>query len=441
MSSSTRIALDTTVIQSAFADGTAIYTSAPSLPAPIAAMHLVFAGADQLPVHPGELEVLLEWMQRGTKRRSRRDLSDAFGAMGVEPTLVSMAGGLVFTVQALDAVHAPITALAHELLYEPALDTDELVHVLQEFDEDDRSSTDEASEILGRAQRRARWWGTTLSAPTNGTPRTRKALTAEYLRELHARIFTRPAIVAVASEHASAWLTSIERDLIVGRPARTLDYHAPERAALKVPPMQLVVDAPTMEHAALMRFAPGPSATDMRALAAARLHHEALCDGMSAPFMSELRGQQAFSYSVSSSLVDRSDLWDQAFEVEPEPKRVLDAITAAQALWEDDDLLDDADFDRARIQQATSERLQIIDAGRALATALREEILRGRPLNWRDQLAQLRDTIDDDEARAMGRQYGLAKPALATIIIGPAKKLPKALRSDAMDLRTLFELS
>lgn len=440
MSPSPRIALDTTVIQSAYPDGTAIFTSAPSLPAPIAAMHVVYAGVGQLPVHPGELEVLLEWMQRGTKRRSRRDLSDAFGAMGVEPALVSMAGGVVFTVQALDAVHTPVTALAREMLYEPALDTDELAHVLQEFDEDDRSSMDESTEILGRAQRLARWWGTTLSAPTNGTPKTRKALTDTYLRELHARIFTRPAIVAVASEHASSWLTSIERDLIVGRPARAFEYEAPARATLVVPPMQLVVDAPMMEHAAVMRFAPGPSATDLRTLAAVRLHHEALCDGMSAPLMAELRGQQAFSYAVSSGLVDRTDLWDQAFEVEPEPQRVLEAIEAAQALWSDDDLLEDIDFDRARIQQATSERLQIIDAGRALAAALREEILRGRALNWRDQLAQLRDTISDDEARAVGQQYGLAQPALATIIIGPAKLLPASIRDGAMDLKTLFDL-
>lgn len=427
------------VFESSLAGGTRVFTTAPELAAPIANVHIIFALEKDTPTIPGELEVLLEWMQRGTQTRTRRALGEAFGALGVEPQLTSFDAAVAFSFQALDVIREPICALAAEQLFSPALLEDELAEILREFDEDERASYDEPSDIAGRAHRLARWSGTPLWLPPNGSVSSRKELSADYLRSLHASIFRRPAIIAVASSQSAPWVDAVDKHLVSARDAALFPYRAASRAALSPAPRQVVVDAPTMDHAVIMRFAPGPAANDLHAIARARLLHEALCEGMSAPLMNELRGQQALSYTVSSSLIDRGDLWDQLFEIEPEPKHVQRALDSAQKLWSDASLLTQEDFDRARAQIATSERIHTIDAGRALSTTLREEILRGRPIGWRAQLDALRANITTEEAIDSARHWGLSQPALATVIVGPAKKLPKAYRADAMTLAEVFD--
>lgn len=426
------------VREHALSGGAKAIVTAPSLDAVIATCIGVYALKSSLPEIPGELEVLLEWMQRGTKHHSREALGNAFGALGITPVLTSMNGGVTFVLQCLDACREPALQLARELLYEPLFDEDELQNVLQEFDEDDRSCTDDPGEITSRAQLRARWSGTMLSAPANGTVRTRRQLTPAYLKALHAKIFTQPSLVGIGTSYPDAWLRDTERWLLQDRPARRFDYRPAERAVLPAKPRDLVVNVPTMEHAAVLRFCPGPSGT-MRELAAAKLHHEALTDGMSAPLMAELRGQLALSYSVSSGLVDRNDMWDQLYEVEPEPARVEAALEAAEALWQRKDLLAEEDIRRGRAQIAMSTRLRSIDASSVILTAMREDLLRGRPLDWRDTFADELQQVGTEEAIAAAQRYGLSQPAICTIIVGPVKQLPKTYRSDAMDLKTLFE--
>lgn len=419
-------------------DGARALTTLPGLDAGLATIALVFALDRNEPETPGELEVLLEWMQRGTQRYSRQELGDAFGALGVTPHLIPMSGGIVFIAQCLDAVRTPILALAREQLYAPRFDHDELQNVLDEFDEDDDASMDDPDEVAARAQRLARWAGSTLAAPSNGTATTRAALTTQSLRALHERLFTRPAIIAAASADAQGWLDDTVAVLTRGRPPRVCDYTPSSRATLTLQPRDLVVAMPTMEHAAVIRVSPGPPA-DLRALAAAQLHHEALTDGMSAPLMAELRGKHALSYSVSSQLVDRNDLWDQVYEVEPEPGRVDEALRAVEELWAQRELLNAPDLARARAQLATSARLRTIDANEAILTALREDLLRDRPLDWREQLAQLRAQLTLDDVRLAGAQYGHALAPICTIIVGPVDQLPQGYRSDAMSLEEIFD--
>ena len=246
-------------------------------------------------------------------------------------------------------------------------------------------------------------------------------------------------MIAIAAETNEPWRDCLSRHLVEGRPARRFPFQPATRSSLPARPQQVVVDAPTMDHASVMRFAPGPNAHDLRAIASAKLYHEALCEGMSAPLMNELRGQHALSYSVSSSLIDRGDLWDQLFEVEPAPNRVNEAIARAQALWQNKELLEQEDFERARAQLRTSERIHAIDAARALSITLREAILRGRPITWRDQLQEMRETLQMEEVINASRGWGLAAAPLATVIIGPAKALPKSLRADAISVEQAFD--
>lgn len=426
------------VSEHALSGGAKAIVTLPSLDAVIATCIGVYALESSLPEIPGELDVLLEWMQRGTQRHSREALGNAFGALGITPVLTGMNGGVSFVIQCLDACREPALQLARELLYEPLFDEDELQNVLQEFDEDDRSCTDDPMEIASRAQLLARWSGTKLSAPANGTTRTRRQLTPEYLKTLHARIFTQPSLLGIGTSDAEAWLRDTERWLLQDRPLRQFDYRPAERATLLVRPHDLVVNVPTMEHAAVLRFSPGPSGS-MREIAAAKLHHEALTDGMSAPLMAELRGQLALSYSVSSGLVDRNDMWDQLYEVEPEPARVEAALEAAETLWRQPNLLTEEDVRRGRAQISMSTRLRAIDASSVILTAMREDLLRGRPLNWRDAFAFEVAQVGTEEAIAAAQAYGLSQPAICTIVVGPVKQMPAKYRADAMDLKTLFE--
>lgn len=432
------ISMTSFVIESSHPGGTRVFTTAADLVAPIANIHLIFALESDTPNIPGEIDVLLEWIQRGTKKRSRMAIGQAFGALGVEPQLTTFDSSIAFSVQALDAIRDPICALAAEMLFTPAFDEDELVRVLAEYDEDERASHDEPSDIAARAHRFARWSRTPLYLPSNGSASTRAQLTADYLKSLHERIFTRPAIVAIASQMSSEWLRSIETSLLHDRPSANV-FRPAQRSLLAPEPRQVVVDAPSMDHAVVMRFGMGPNANDLSEIAHAKLFHEALCDGMSAPLMNELRGQQALSYTVSSALIDRGDLWDQLFEIEPEPKRVQEALDNARKLWGDDSLLMEEDFERARAQIATTERLNILDAGRALSTILREEILRGRPLGWRESLAEARENVDMHAAIKAAQSWGLSGDSLGTVIVAPAKKLPKALRSEAISVAEIFD--
>lgn len=435
MSTSTPIAL---VRETTLPDGAKAYLNHPSLDAATTTFIAVFALEDSETYQPGELDLLLEWMQRGTQSYSREALGNAFGALGIVPVLSQINGGVLLVLQALDACRGPALQLAQELVYAPLFDEDELEDVRQEMDEDDRSSTDDPGEIVARAQRLARWYGSSLSAPNGGTAQTRSQQSPEQLKQLHAKIFTRPAIFGLGSSAQDAWLKSADHYLLHGRPERQTEYRPAYRATIAARPRNIVVNAPTMEHASVLRFSPGPPANDIRALAAARLHHEALTDGMSAPLMAQLRGQQALSYSVSSQLVDRNDLWDQLYEVDPDPDRVEESLSAVEELWATPQLLTEVDIARGRAQIATSTRLRIIDANEAILTTMREDVLRGRALDWRDQLAQELAALSHQDILEAAHHYGLSQEPIATVIVGPVEKMNRRFREDAVDIQTLF---
>lgn len=427
------------ILEQHLSDHTRVYTSAPALVAPIAQIHCIFALPSTLPEIPGEIPALLEWMQRGTKSYSRSEIFDAFGAIGIEPQLSMLPGAVLFSMQCLDACRAQALGYAQELLYRPAFENDELQDVLKEFDEDDNASKDDPGQISHRAQRLARWNGTTLAAPVNGTRKTRKKLHAKHLRTLHETVFRRPAIIAIASEQSDEWIEEIQRALIVDRPARIVDYVAPTRSAIHATPRDVFVDAPTLDHAIVARYSPGPSPSRAEAVAAAFLHHEALTDGMSSPFLTTLRGEHALSYSVSSMLIDRGDGWDQCYEIEPSPDRVDEALEAGTALWKDPSMLSDEDFRRGLVGLATAERLQTLDARRALGHALRHEILWNRPLVWREEVLRAIQATDPAHARSMGAVYGMTQTPFCTIIIGKKALLPARYREDMLNLNALFD--
>lgn len=420
-------------------DGTRVYTTRAALDAPIAQIHCVFALPSTLPVTPGEIPVLLEWMQRGTQKRSRSEIFDAFGALGIEPQLTMLHSGVLFSIQCLDACRDLALKYARELLYEPAFDANELADVLEELDEDDRASRDDPDQISYRAQRLARWHGTTLSAPVNGTERTRSDLTPDYLQELHTSVFSRPHIVGIASETSGAWVSEISSTLLHDRPARRYDYQPPSLDRIKAKPRDIFVHAPTLEHAIVSCYSPGPRVDDPANLAASFLHHEALTDGMSAPLMVQLRGQQALSYAVSSQLLDRGERWDQCFEIEPSPDRVEEALAAARSLWMQSNALTPEDFQRARIGLMTEERLQTLDARRALSHALRQEILWNRPLGWRADHILAISKAQPHKAERQGSTYGMSQDPLCTIVIGKRERLSGRFTQEMIDLDDLFD--
>lgn len=427
------------IFEQHLSDHTRVYTTSPSLVAPIAQIHCIFALPSALPDVPGEVPALLEWMQRGTESYNRSEIFDAFGAIGIEPQLSMLPGAVLFSMQCLDSCREQALDYAQELLYRPAFDTDELQDVLKEFDEDDDASKDDPGQISHRAQRLARWNGTTLAAPVNGTHTTRQRLDFGYLRKLHETVFRRPAILAIASEERHEWIEQIQRTLIEDRPPRIVDYVAPTRSAIHATPRNVFVDAPTLDHAIVARYSPGPSPSKAEEVAAAFLHHEALTDGMSSPLMTKLRGEQALSYSVSSMLIDRGDAWDQCYEIEPSPDRVDEALDAGSALWQTPSALSDEDFRRGLVGLATNERLQTLDARRALAHALRHEILWNRPLFWRADLVNAIQATDPAQARAMGARYGMTQQPFCTVVIGKMSMLPTHYRDDMLDLDTLFD--
>lgn len=427
------------IVAQHLSDHTRVYTTAPKLVAPIAQIHCIFALPSVLPQIPGETPALLEWMQRGTESYSRSEIFDAFGAIGIEPQLSMLPGAVLFSMQCLDACREQALLYAQELLYRPAFEDEELQDVLKEFDEDDNASKDNPGEISHRAQRRARWNGTTLAAPVNGTRKTRKDLDADYLKTLHETVFRRPAIIAIASEHRDAWINDLRGHLVVDRPARIIDYVSPTRSAIHATPRDIFVNAPTLDHAIVARYSLGPSPSKAEAVAAAFLHHEALTDGMSSPFMTTLRGEKALSYAVSSMLIDRGDGWDQCYEIEPSPDRVDEALDAGSALWNTPDALSEEDFRRGLVGLATNERLQTLDARRALAHALRHEILWNRALGWREDLLRSIQTSDPAQARSMHAHYGMTQEPLCTIVIGKKDLLPASYRADMIDLDTLFD--
>lgn len=421
------------------ADGTRVYTTSSTLDAPVAQIHCVFALPSALPEIAGEVPVLLEWMQRGTEAYSRSEIFDAFGALGIEPQLSMLPSGILFSMRCLDACREVALRYAQELLFRPAFEDAELADVLLEMDQEDRASRDVAGQISYRAQRRARWHGTTLAAPVNGTLKTRKKLDAAYLRGLHATLFERPALLAIASEESGAWIAALQATMIQDRPERTHAYTPATASYSKATPRNIYVDAPTLEHAVVSRYSPGPQAGDRATVARAFLHHEALTDGMSAPWMVQLRGAQALSYAVSSMLLDRGTGWDQCYEVEPSPDRVEEALLAAEALWQQPDALTEEDFRRARIALHTQERLQTIDARRALAHSLRHEILWNRPVGSHQQQIDAILQADADEALGMGGEYGMSQSPLCTVVVGRKADLPPAFHAEIIDLDALFD--
>lgn len=427
------------VIEQRLADDTRVYTTSADLDAPIAQIHCVFALPSLLPTIAGETAVLLEWMQRGTVARSRSEIFDAFGALGIEPQLTLLPSGILFSMQCLDACRTLALSYARELLYEPAFDEDELADVLEELNEDDRASRDDPDQISYRAQRLARWHGTALSAPLNGTTRTRKSLDISHLKKLHAQIFERPAILGIASAEPAAWVHALEASLVHDRPLRTHAYLPPSASAIAATPRDVYVHAPTLEHAVVVRYSPGPKLTPTDALAETFLHHEALTDGMSAPLMVRLRGQQSLSYAVSSQLIDRGDGWDQCFEIEPSPDRVEEALDAGRALWAAPDVLTEEDFRRARIGLITDERLQTIDARRALSHSLRHDVLWNRPVGSHQDRVHAISKAEAARAQQQGIAYGMTQPPLCTIVLGNKKKLAARFRAEIIDLDRLFD--
>lgn len=414
-----------------------ILTTDPGLDAPLTRLYVLYALPHFPPKIPGEWSVLLEWMQRGTRTRSRIQMFQDFGRYGIEPHCTISDHVAVMSIQCLDACRDAALELLQDLIYRPAFEDTSLDDILDELDEDDQAMMDDPDEITARARRWGRWHGSTLAYPVDGTMQTRASLSATYLRSLHEQLFTRPSCIAIASAQAEAWVDATHRMLCDNRPQKANPIQAPRFDQLNCTPQNITVHVPTMEHAVVGQYALGPPNTSPEELALATLHHHALTDGMSAPWMTYLRGERALSYAVSSSLIRRGTLIDHYIEIEPSPDRILEAIHAAHTLWMDPDTVQPNDIERAKTGIDTDWKMQNMDASRALITALSNEVIPHLPLGYYDRLY---DYIlhHVNGVGDVHRRYGLSRPPLCTIIVGPCDRMNASLQAHVMDVSTLF---
>ncbi|HWO70665.1 MAG TPA: pitrilysin family protein [Actinomycetota bacterium] len=383
----------------------------------------VLAGSrDERPRISGASHFLEHLLFKGTRRRSARDIAEAFDAVGGDVNAFTAKEYTCFYARVLDrdlpmAVDHLCDMLEHSLLRPEDVESERRV-ILEEI----HMHEDSPDELIHDVFNEALWPGHPLGRPVLGTRASVQAATREQIRRFYRRHYVPGNLVVVATgsvDHdqllellsASMAVGSVRSD---GEPTGW-NLRAGGRAP--APSGRTVVVRRKTEQAHIVLGTNGLARTDPDRFAFG-IVNGAVGGGMSSRLFQRIREERGLAYSVYSYHTMYTEAGVFAAYAGTTPAQAPDVIALMRAELEDVAAggLTEEEFERAKGHVKGSLVLSLEDPASRMSRLGKSEISHGEILTVSQVLRRIEDVTLDDARRAAKRV--LSQPLTLTVI-GP----------------------
>ncbi len=383
----------------------------------------VLAGSrDERPRISGASHFLEHLLFKGTRRRSARDIAEAFDAVGGDLNAFTAKEYTCFYARVLDrdlpmAVDHLCDMLEHSLLRPEDVESERRV-ILEEI----HMHEDTPDELIHDVFNEALWPGHPLGRPVLGTRASVQAATRERIRRFYRRHYVPGNLVVVAtgSVDHDRLLELLEASMAVGS-VRTdgepTGWNLRAAGRAPGPSGRTVVVRRKTEQAHIVLGTNGLARTDPDRFAFG-IVNGAVGGGMSSRLFQRIREERGLAYSVYSYHTMYTEAGVFAAYAGTTPGRAPDVIALMRAELEDVAAggLTEEEFERAKGHVKGSLVLSLEDPASRMSRLGKSEISHGEILTVSQVLRRIEDVTLDDARRAAKRV--LSQPLTLTVI-GP----------------------
>ncbi|HWO69869.1 MAG TPA: pitrilysin family protein [Actinomycetota bacterium] len=383
----------------------------------------VLAGSrDERPAISGASHFLEHLLFKGTRRRSARDIAEAFDAVGGDVNAFTAKEYTCFYARILDrdlpmAVDHLCDMLEHSLLRPEDVESERRV-ILEEI----HMHEDTPDELIHDLFNEALWPGHPLGRPVLGTRASVQSATRGQIRRFYRRHYVPGNLVVVAtgSVDHDRLLELLAASMAVG-PVRSdgepTGWNLRAGGRAPTPSGETVVVRRKTEQAHIVLGTNGLARTDPDRFAFG-IVNGAVGGGMSSRLFQRVREERGLAYSVYSYHTMYTEAGVFAAYAGTTPARAPDVIALMRAELEDvaEGGLTEEEFERAKGHVKGSLVLSLEDPASRMSRLGKSEISHGEILTVSQVLRRIEDVTLDDARRAAKRV--LSQPLTLTVI-GP----------------------
>ncbi|HEX6332306.1 MAG TPA: pitrilysin family protein [Actinomycetota bacterium] len=382
----------------------------------------VLAGSrDEPPPISGSSHFLEHLLFKGTKRRSARDIAEAFDAVGGDVNAFTAKEYTCFYGRVRDrdlpmAVEHLADMVQNSVLREPDFRSEKRV-ILEEINVHEDTPDDLVHDLFVESL----WPHHPLGRPVLGTKRSIRAATRDQVRRFYRKHYVPGNLVVVAAGnlHHDRLLELLSDVMDIG-PVRAEGPAAWNLRRAGPPPSpsgRTVVKSRDTEQAHICVGTSGLSRTDPDRFAFGVVNN-ALGGGMSSRLFQEVRERRGLAYSVYSYHSMYAEAGVFSAYAGTTPGRAKDVLSIVRGQLQDvaEHGLRPDEFERAKGHMKGALVLSLEDPGGRMSRLGKSEIGHGETLTLNQMLARISAVTPEDSRRAADRV--LSQP-MTTTVLGP----------------------
>jgi predicted Zn-dependent peptidase len=376
---------------------------------------------DEPPQIAGSSHFLEHLVFKGTKRRSARDIAEAFDAVGGDFNAFTSKETTCFYARVLDRDISMAVELMSDMVQHSVLKRSEFESERQVILEEINMHEDAPDELIHDLFTETLWAGHPLGRPIPGTAKSIAEMKREQVMRFYRRHYHPSKFVIVAAGN-------VDHDRLIGVLRRHMDtgrvrFRGPSAWTLRqgghapAPSGGRLVRRRPTEQAHIVLGTNGLSRVDPDRFAFGVVN-AALGGGMSSRLFQEIRERRGLAYSVYSYHTMFAETGLFACYAGTTPSRaeqVLELIRAQIAATAERGL-DSDEFDRAKGHLKGSLVLSLEDTSGRMSRLGRSEVSHGEILTVDEVLERIERVTMEDARRAAGR---VLTQSMALAVVGP----------------------
>ncbi len=375
---------------------------------------------DERPAINGASHFLEHLLFKGTKKRTARQIAEAFDAVGGDLNAFTAKEYTCYYCRVGDQDLPMAVEYMSDMLQNSVIEPTDLEAERQVILEEINRQEDAPDDLIHDIFAEILWAGHPLGRPVLGTKETITAITRDQVNSFYRRLYRPPHfVIAVAGNVSQDRLCSLVEDQMdTGR--RLSSGVGPKvRTAGRIPASHgsTVVRRRTTEQAHICLGTAAQSRRDPDRFAFG-IVNSALGGGMSSRLFQEIREKRGLAYAVYSyhSMFAETGLF--AVYAGTTPSRAEEVLTIARGELEDvaENGLQEEEFERARGHMKGSLVLSLEDTSGRMSRIGRSEISHGEILSV-DEVLERIDAVGPEDAYRAARNVFDRPMALA--VIGP----------------------
>jgi predicted Zn-dependent peptidase len=375
---------------------------------------------EERPEIAGTSHFLEHLLFKGTKKRSARDIAEAFDAVGGDLNAFSAKEYTCYYCRVLDrdlpmAVEFMSDMIQHSTIAKADVETERNV-ILEEINMRD----DDPGDLIHDLFAETLWKGHPLGRPVLGTRQTIGAVTRDQVKRFYSGRYGPPRFVVAAAgnlEH-DGLCALIQKQMDTGRKlSRSSTPKGRDAGDVPIASGETLVHKRKTEQAHICLGANGYSRSHPDRFAFGVVN-TALGGGMSSRLFQEVREKRALAYAVGSYHSSFAEIGMFCAYAGTTPSRATETLTVMRGQIEDvaeKGLLPD-ELDRAKGHMKGSLVLSLEDTSGRMSRIGKSEIGHGEILSVDEALARV-DAVTPEDASRVAADV-LAKPMTLTVV-GP----------------------